>query len=49
MNPLLFILVLFGLWFFLLRTRKSPIASSSEFETRIRKNQPLIAEFFTNT
>jgi hypothetical protein len=49
MNSLLFILALFGVWFFLLRTRKSPIASSSEFEARIRQNQPVIAEFFTNT
>lgn len=48
-SALILMLGLFGLWFFVLRTRKSPIGSAAEFESRIRGGQPVVAQFFSNT
>ncbi len=42
------ILIVIGLWFFVLRTRATRFDSKSEFDTMIAGGQPVVVEFFSN-
>ena len=49
MEPLIVLLVLIGIWFFLLRTRATQLESKAQFEAMIKGGQPVVVDFFANT
>ena len=49
MQPLIVLLLLIGIWFFLLRTRATQFESKDDFDTMIKSGKPVIADFFSNT
>jgi hypothetical protein len=49
MLPLIVLLLLIGIWFFLLRTRATQLESKDDFDAMIKGGQPVIADFFSNT
>ena len=48
-EPLIVLLVLIGIWFFLLRTRATQLESKAQFEAMIKAGQPVVVDFFANT
>ena len=49
MEPLIVLVVLFGIWFFLLRTQATQLESKDQFEAVIKGGQPVVVDFFSNT
>ena len=49
MAPLIVVLLLIGIWFFLLRTQATQLESKEQFEAVITGGQPVVVDFFSNT
>ena len=43
------ILLVIGVWFFLLRTRGARLDATNEFDALIAGGRPVVVEFFSNT
>jgi len=48
-EPLIVLLLLIGIWFFLLRTRATQLESKAQFDGMIKGGQPVVVDFFSNT
>jgi hypothetical protein len=48
-EPILVLLLLIGIWFFLLRTRATQLESKTQFDVMIKGGQPVVVDFFSNT
>lgn len=45
----LFVAILIGVWFFLLRTRATRLEGKDQFTTLLGGGQPVVVDFFSNT
>ena len=48
-EPIVILLLLIGIWFFLLRTRGTQLESRNQFDEMIKGGQPVVVDFFSNT
>jgi hypothetical protein len=48
-EPLIVLLLLIGIWFFLLRTRATQLESKAQFDAMIKGGLPVVVDFFSNT
>jgi hypothetical protein len=48
-EPLIILLLLIGIWYFLLRTRAPQLESKHQFDAMIKGGQPVVVDFFSNT
>lgn len=48
-GPIIVLLLMFVAWFFVLRTRSTPLDSRGQFDTMVSSGQPVVVDFFSNT